>query len=57
MPDDVFSGRNIKTIQVLGASFSTFRDFPKTSFRDVAFGDGSGGMNSICSRPEVTDES
>ena len=53
---DVISGRIIKSIQgyVLvnfkGASFSTFRDFPKRSFCDGEIGDGS--MNVICSRPE-----
>ena len=36
-----------------GASFSTFRDIPKRSFCDSEIGDGSGGINAICSRPGV----
>ena len=39
-----------------GARFSTFREFPKRSFCDGETGDGSGGMNAICSRPQVDDE-
>ena len=29
--------------------------FQKTSFRDGGVGDGSGGVNAICSRPKVPD--
>ena len=60
--DDVISGQNIKTgqgsavINVEGASFSTFLNIPKRSFCDVEVGDGSGGMNATCSRPEVADD-
>ena len=36
-------------------SFSTFRDFPKRSSSHGEVGDSSGGMNVICSRPEVAD--
>ena len=56
--DDVISGRNINTVLVVdfeGATFSSFRDFPKTSLCDGEVCDGSGGMNAICSRPEVAD--
>ena len=38
------------------ASFRTFRDFPKISFCRGEAGDGSGGMDTICSRPEVADD-
>ena len=35
---------------------SNFRYFPKSSFCDGEVGDGSGGVNAICSRPEVADD-
>ena len=35
------------------ASFSSFQDFPKRLFCDGEVGDGSSGMNAICSRPEI----
>ena len=35
------------------ASSSSFRDFPKRLFCDGEVGDGSDGMNTICSRPQV----
>ena len=38
------------------ASFSTLQDFPKRSFCHSEVCDGSGGMNTICSRPEVADD-
>ena len=57
--DDVVSGRNVKTIlshivvTLKVASSTSFRDFPKRLFCDGEVGDGSGGMNAICSLPEV----
>ena len=51
-----FRNRNVKTIKVhvvvhfAVASLSSFRDFPKRSFR---VGDGSGGMNAVCSQLEL----
>ena len=38
------------------ASTSSFRDLTKRSFRYGEFGDCSGGMNTICSRPKVADD-
>ena len=38
------------------ASSSSFRDFPKRLFRGCEVGDGSGGVNTICRRPEVDDD-
>ena len=38
------------------ASSSSFRDFPKRLFCDGEVGDGSGGVNAICRRPEVADD-
>ena len=40
-------------VNLEGASFSTFRNFPKRSFCDGDVVDGSCGINAICSRPEV----
>ena len=61
--DDIISGRNVK---ILGcyiavifevASSSSFRDFQKRLFCDSKVGgDGSGGVNVVFSRPEVTDD-
>ena len=54
---DVISSRNVKTTESYGAlncegcSSSSFQDFPNSSFCD-----GSGGVNAICSRPEVVDD-
>ena len=59
--DEIISGRNIKTIQ--GYTAVNFEDatvlsniFQKCSFCDSEVGDDSGGMNAICSRPEVADK-
>ena len=38
------------------ASFSTFRDFPKTSFCQGEVGEGISGMDAMCSRSEVADD-
>ena len=38
------------------AILSTFRGFQRRSFCDGKVGDGGGGMNAICSRPEVADD-
>ena len=38
------------------AGYSTFTDFPKRSFCHGEVGDGSVGMNAICSQPEVGDD-
>ena len=60
--NNVISGQNIETIQGYAvvnfevASFGTFLDFPKWSFCDGEVSDGSGGINAICSRPEVADD-
>ena len=60
--DDLISGRNVKTIEgyvLLNfeiASSGSFIYFPKRSFRDGQVGDGIGGMNAICSRPEAPDD-
>ena len=37
-------------------SSSSFRDFSKRMFCDGEVGDRSGGVNTICSRPELADE-
>ena len=36
--------------------FSTFRDFPESSFWHGEVGAGGDGMNAICIRPEVADD-
>ena len=38
------------------ASCSSSRDIPKQLFCNGEVCDGSGGVNAICSRPEVTDD-
>ena len=58
----LFPVKNIRTtksyvaVHCEDASFSIFRDFPNRSFCRGEVCDGSGGMNAIVSRPEVTDD-
>ena len=43
-------------VNVEVASSGSFQSFPKRSFSDGEVGDGSGGVDAICSRPEVPDD-
>ena len=60
--DDVISAWNVRTIQsylvvdFVVASSSSFRDSKNEGFCDDKVGDGSGGVNAICRRPEVPDD-
>ena len=60
--DDVIFRWNIKTVEGYVAvnfeatSFSSLMTFPKRSFCDSEVGRDSGGVNAICSRPEVPND-
>ena len=59
---DVISSQNIRTtlgyvvVNFEDASISTFRAFSTRSSCHCEVGDGSSGMNAICSRSEVADD-
>ena len=60
MDDDVISEEKTSedyiVVNVETANSSSSRDFPKWSLCDSEVGNGSGGVNANCSRPEAADD-